>query len=309
MVNLLHVRFDGIEPQARRPARTDTAAMRPCPPSTRRGSESPGTCAAQPAEPLAPFLAWLLQQAELNPAAYRTAPLQRRLPACLRALHVASPEAARKLIEQQPDLLPSALEACLIGVSEFFRDRAVFECLRGVALPQLLQSRRGLRVLSAGCARGQELYSVAMLLDECGALDGSVLVGLDINPRAITAAKEGRFAASELGSIDAPLRAACWVPEGPQYRVAPRLRARMQWRVADLLTASGTGEWDLVLFRNVAIYLAPGDAVRLWEDLAAQLTPGGFLVSGKAERATAPGSLRRISHCIYRKAGVEESRP
>ncbi len=81
-------------------------------------------------ESLDEFISWVLKRAGLDPAAYRTQSLHRRLPACLRAMKVCSTSAARELLERKPQLVPKAIGSLLIGVTEFFREPGVFDCLR-----------------------------------------------------------------------------------------------------------------------------------------------------------------------------------
>ncbi|HWH72167.1 MAG TPA: protein-glutamate O-methyltransferase CheR [Candidatus Sulfotelmatobacter sp.] len=264
------------------------------------GTRLTGADASQTAPPN-PLLVWLFQAARLDAGAYRPQALQRRLLACLRVLRVASPEAARALLEQKPELLPQALSAVLIGVSEFFRDPNVFEQLRQSVLPELLQGRRGLRVYSAGCSAGQELYSMALLLAELGVLSTSCLLGIDCRPKAIAQAQAGWFPATDLTGVSPKFRQRYFQLTGVRTRVAPALRRQVCWRVGNLLTDSPPGtDWDVVLCRNVAIYLQP-DQTGLWARLADQLRPGGVLVTGKAERPPAGLPLSRIFPCIYQR--------
>src|SRR5688572_28677814 len=76
------------------------------------------------------FLAWLFARAGLEVGLYRTETLERRLPACLRALHVNTPVQARRLLEEKPELLSRAVGAMLVGVTSFFRDPPVFDYLQ-----------------------------------------------------------------------------------------------------------------------------------------------------------------------------------
>ncbi len=264
------------------------------PPNRRRSGSQAGE--------LDPFLDWLFTQAGLDPGAYQARALQRRLAACLRALRVPSTGAARALLEERRELLPLCVDAALIGVSAFFRDEPVFEQLRLSVLPELLKDRRGLRVCSTGCAEGQELYSIAMLLGELGALEKTELLGIDCRPEAIARARAGCFPEKELETIAPTLRNRYFSRAGGRACVAAELAARMRWVLRDMFApAQAEPAWDLILFRNVAIYLRAERAARLWEQLANSLSPGGALVTGKAERPPDRLPLRRISTCIYRK--------
>jgi len=280
--DLSHIRFAGA------PAVSRTLA-RSVPRSSRRPDDPP----------LRPFLAWILSACGARPDAYLAGALARRLPACLRGAQAASEAEARERLESDPRRMEEMLDILLIGVTDFFRDPAVFEALRSRVLPDLLASRERLRALSAGCSDGRELYSLALAVAELGALERSELTGIDLRRSALRRAEQGRFPKRE--AVELRRFAAHFVDEGETLRATPALRERMSWKAADLLADPFDGPYDLVLCRNVAIYLRSGAAEALWRSLAGRLSPGGVLVTGKAE-APPPGlGLRRIGPCLHRR--------
>ncbi len=245
------------------------------------------------------FVAWVLCRAGLNSRSYRVQPLHRRIPACLRALKAPSPLAARILIEHQPHLLATAVSALLIGVTEFFRDPFVFESIRTHVLPELAVRRKGLRVWSVACSSGAELYSMAILLSEAGLLEESFLLGTDCREDAIEQAREGLYDTEELSLLPPALRRAYFTAQAGMFRPVRALRAKTVWKVADVLNGPEQGPWDIILWRNAAIYLNPTAAASVWRDLAPILAPGGILVSGKAERPPADVYCTGMSRCLY----------
>lgn len=253
------------------------------------------------------FVEWLLGQGRLPASAYRGRSLLRRLPACLRALRVRSVMEARQVLEREPALLPVALDAVLLGVTQFCRDTAVFTCLREYVMPRLLAgdagSSRPLRVWSAGCSEGHELYSVALLLDGCGALERAQLLGTDCRETAVARARAGIYAAESLASVGAAERQH-FLPEHPRggtVRIASRLREATTWRRHDLLQGATPGPWDLILWRNLAIYFAGEAAEAVSQRIWRELRPGGYLVLGKADPWPRHLRLRRIAPCIHQK--------
>lgn len=255
---------------------------------------------SQPTEDAATlFLRRILTKAGLNPLLYRAMPLARRLPACLRALRVDTCAAAEQLLVTKPALVPKALESLLIGTTELFRDPPVFAQLEQDVLPKLLQRTSGPRIWSAGCSEGAELYSVAMLLAKLGGLNGSLLTGSDCRQEAIERAKQGVYLPSER-ALPVSAGAHCRILSDGRIAVSPELREVVTWEQSDLLASRSLGSWDLILCRNLAIYLEPVAAEVLWIRLAEALAPGGYLVVGKAEKPRV-SSLRRIAPSIYCK--------
>jgi chemotaxis protein methyltransferase CheR len=292
-----HIHFVGVSPPVRKSsgraliAGPDSAAPQP----VRREPFRP------PNVPVDPFALWLLEAAGLNPHAYRAAAVQRRVPACLRQLQVTSGEAARELVRQKPEVLPKALNTLLIGVTEFFRDPFVFDFLRKSALPELLRNRPGLRICSAGVSEGHELYSIAMLLAEAGRLKDCFLMGVDCRPEAIARARAGRFDGKEVAGLDSRLLNLFFQPAGQGFFICDEIRRHTHWRLDNLFSFRETHPWDVILFRNVAIYVNQEHAASIWTKLCAELSPGGLLVTGKAEKPLASLPLQRIAPCVFRK--------
>lgn len=246
------------------------------------------------------FISWVLEHACLTADSYRSEPLNRRIAACLRALHVTTEAHARLKLEQHPELLPTAIGALLIGVTEFFRDPSVFEILRTEILPQLASSARPLRVWSAGCSNGAELYSLAILLDQIGRLDGSFLLGTDCRLDAVEQARTALYASTELQNVSKSDRCRYFEGTGSSRQVTELLRRHVQWKVTDLVSGVEGGPWDIILWRNMAIYLKSEAAESVWHGLTSALSPDGALITGKAERPPAKLPLIKVKNCIYR---------
>jgi chemotaxis protein methyltransferase CheR len=245
------------------------------------------------------FIASILKSAGLPPDAYRASCMNRRSTACLRTLKAATVDEARRRLAEHPDLGALAIDFLLIGVTDFFRDTAVFNSLREI-LARDLSTRDGLlRIWSAGCSRGTELYSVAILLAEERLLERSQLLGTDCRTTAIREAQDGTFSEAGLPSVDASLRLKYFRNAGGHWQLTEQLRRRMQWRVRNLFSGAEAGPWDIILWRNMAIYLKQTPARRIWDALVKEMRPGGLLIVGKAERPPASAGLVCLSPCIY----------
>jgi chemotaxis methyl-accepting protein methylase len=241
-----------------------------------------------------------LASAGLVSASYRNRALQRRLPALLRALQVATPADALRRLADNPLLAGRALNTLLIGHTSPFRDADVFDTLRQLVLPRLARQDKLIRVWSVGCSTGEELISVALLLAECRPPGRCLLRGSDCRAAAIEEARrQGRRMWTEV-----PAQYAAATAKLSQAEFAAWLSA-IEWRLEDILRSEAEHdwkpEWDLILCRNVAIYLEPVAAAALWEKLHRCLAPGGVLVTGKAERPAGSLPFHRITKCIYQR--------
>jgi chemotaxis methyl-accepting protein methylase len=259
------------------------------------------------AEPLGgedAFVHWLFARAGLDATRYRRETLRRRLPACLRFLRVASCAAARQLLHQHPAHIVGAIGAMLIGVTSFFRDARVFDHLTYTVLRDLGRGARSPRIWSAGCSDGEELYSIAILLAELQLLPQTYLLGTDCRTTAIARARAGCYTTPALADVPAEWLARYFTRQRDGWQVDDALRSRVQWRSGDVTALNEPGGWDVILCRNLAMYLQPHVAARLWKTLESSLLPGGFLIVGKAERPMTASRLQPVAPCIYRRNGA-----
>jgi len=259
------------------------------------------TATNPPEERLDDFISWVLGRAGLDATAYRCRPLNRRLPACLMALKVCSARAARELLERKPLLMAKAVSALLIGVTEFFREPGVFDFLRMQILPAWAERSQRLRIWSAACSTGAELYSMAILLSERGLLARSCLLGTDCRGDAIECAQRSLYDATLLKLVPHATRHSHFEPVGQDWRPVEALRRQIHWKVGDLLAGVEDGPWDIIFWRNAAIYLQSSPAETIWRQLASVLAPQGVLIAGKAERPPRDAGLTPAARRVYRR--------
>ena len=244
---------------------------------------------------------WLFAQANLSVDDYRNETVKRRMAACLRATGVAHASHIPGAVRRDPQLLNIALSALIIGVTSFFRDPAVFTALAESVLPELLACSRSPRIWSVGCSDGAELYSIGMLLAERGALQRCSLLGTDCRADAVAAARRGRYEPPGIKGVPSAFLNRYFSFDGAAWEIHPYLRAITRWETASALSVRELGSWDLVLSRNMAIYMQPETAARLWQGLEQCVRPGGILVLGKAERPLGTTSFSPIGPCVYRR--------
>lgn len=186
-------------------------------------------------------------------------------------------------------LADAVVEALTVNETSFFRDPAMFRALRDTVLPARMVARRGekrLRIWSAACAAGQEVWSLAMLLDALPLEGWTVdLVGSDISPAAIARAEAGVYSQFELmRGLSEEDVARNFHPQEQGFLVSERLKRVARFRVFNLLDSFGwLDDLDLVLCRNVLMHLDRGPRLSVLERLAETLSPDGVLVLGETE--------------------------
>lgn len=200
-----------------------------------------------------------------------------------------------RLLESSEREAFALLERITIKVSRFYRNRAAFELIRTRLLPALASRGERLRVWSAGCGRGEEAWSLAMLLEDAR-LEGTVHAS-DVDPAALAAARTGLYPAPAAEELPAALRERYLRPasEGRRaaYRVADELRTRVRFAQEDLAAPPARGRrFDLVCCRNVLIYWQPAMQARMLAALVEACVPDGYLCLGEAEWPHGPAAER-----------------
>lgn len=187
------------------------------------------------------------------------------------------------------------VEAALVTETRFFRDQAPFEALREVILPRLAERREPgerLAFWSAGCSTGQELYSLAMLIDHGHRrlFDGPVeLAGFDVSRSALARAEAGSYSALEIGrGLPESFRERYARREGERYVLRPELRRRLRFQELHLARPwPALGLADVILLRNVLIYFDAPTRAAVLSRVRSRLKPGGVLILGTAEAPSA----------------------
>jgi chemotaxis protein methyltransferase CheR len=196
-------------------------------------------------------------------------------------------------------LAEAVTEAMTVGETSFFRDPGLFARLGAEVLPALQYARRKqkrLRIWSAGCAAGQEAYSVAMLLVEMdlAARGWSVdLIATDLSGDAIARAGEGRYAGCEVErGLSAERLARHFRRDGEHWQIAEPLRRAVRFRRFNLLDSFGwLDDLDIVFCRYVLIYFDRASKISVLERIAETLMADGVLIAGEAEAPRAVTGL------------------
>jgi chemotaxis protein methyltransferase CheR len=205
-----------------------------------------------------------------------------------------------------------------VGETYFLRGGEQIAALREHLLPRLVEARRDvrrLRLWSAGCATGEEAYSLAMLLAELPGLAGwdVVVLGTDVNPAALDVARAGRYTSWSLRGVSPAAVERHLHREGREHVVDPALRARVRFAAASLTDPRDPtggivdGLFDLVLCRNVLMYLDPRVVPDLLHRIAARLAPDGALLVSPSEwhLPTAAGlASERVGAAVAFRGGV-----
>jgi chemotaxis protein methyltransferase CheR len=206
--------------------------------------------------------------------------------------------------------LAAMIDALATNHTAFLREPDHFIFLREQVLPTLV-NRDAVEVWCAACSTGEEVWTLAMILNEACPQRRISIVASDISNKALEAAQTAEYTVDRSKGIPAAWLARYFVPgKGPVKTncVAPRIRAQASFRRVNLMEKTSWGRLFPIIFcRNVMIYFDRDTQEQVVGRLAAALEPGGYLFVGHAESLTRiKHSLEYVRPAIYRKPGKKE---
>jgi chemotaxis methyl-accepting protein methylase len=234
-------------------------------------------------------------------SSYKQPCLRRRLAVRLRACGVHTFAGYAEVLDRVPAEYDRLVDALTVNVTRFFRNPETWVLLRERVVPELWAGRGRVRVWSAGCASGEEPYSLALLFAEHAGGDDHGEAALarrlaidatDLDPQAVEAARRAEYPAAAVQGVP-PALLTRWFSAGPPHRVVPALARRVRPLVHDLTReAPPAPPYHLIVCRNVVIYFDRPTQERLFLALAGALAPGGRLLLGKVETLVGPARDR-----------------
>lgn len=212
--------------------------------------------------------------------------LQRRILSMVRAQSLADLGEFSSWLASNKGNMRWFLDKMAINVSSLFRNPEKWYEIQSLVLPELLAEKTALRAWSAGCSYGAEAYSLAMILDLKFHGGRHQILGTDIDVAALEQAKRGEFSESDVQGMPDEYRRHYLRKQGQIYKAVDTLRPYLNFRRGNLLADRFSENFDLILCRNVVIYLTEEAKNTLYERLVAALRPGGYLFIGPTEQVT-----------------------
>jgi chemotaxis protein methyltransferase CheR len=215
----------------------------------------------------------------------------------METLAIDSLHAYRARLEADPQEWPILDAMCRITISRFYRDKGVFRILETLVLPELaeLAKREGRAVdcWSAGCASGEEVYTLKIVWDELIAPEAGVplrILGTDVDDHVLTRARRACYGRGSLKEMPGELVARCFDVRDSELCVLDKYRRGVSFSSQDIRTAMPDGPFDLILCRNLVFtYFEIPLQRKLLAYIAARLRPRGCLVVGAHEKLSEGG--------------------
>ncbi len=191
-------------------------------------------------------------------------------------------------MERRPEVRVECEQRLMVTISRFFRDRQLWQAFRERLLPDLIgRFADPVRIWSAGCANGEEAYSLAMVWHSLPSSPPLQLLATDADARCLDRARAGVYGRSSLKEVPADMLARYFDPHrgGRQFHIKAHLLAPITWRRHHLLDRPPTGPFHVILLRNNLLTYHQGLSLQAaFERILTVLAPGGYLVVGSHEK-------------------------
>ncbi len=236
---------------------------------------------------------------DINLNGYRRGTLRRRVAARITRLGDETPEVYFRRLQSDPNEMDQLISTVTIKVSSFFRDPLVFELTAQKILPEIVERKRSnsgreIRIWSAGCATGEEPYSLSILTHQAikdELADWTIhIFATDLDASALETARSGVYTRDHLKNVKLGVLDKYFDPVNENFSVQPFVRKMVRFSQDDLTCSklavpseSIFGAFDLVFCRNVMIYFSREVQEEIFHKLYNSLVGGGYLVLGDSE--------------------------
>lgn len=273
--------------------------------------------AEEPDSQFESLLVYLRDQRGFDFTGYKRTSLMRRVQRRMQAVEIGSYDEYQDFMQVRPDEFTELFNTILINVTGFFRDPEAWDHLRDDVLPGVLE-RRGngpLRLWSAGCASGEEAYTLAMLLADVLGMaqfrERVKIYATDVDEEALAFARQATFDDREIEGVPPDLLERHFESVGGKHLIRKELRRSVIFGRNDLVQDAPISHVDLLLCRNTLMYFNAEAQAQILNRLHFALRPDGVLFLGKAEMLLSHSSLFapiELSRRLFRKVGTRPSR-
>jgi chemotaxis methyl-accepting protein methylase len=248
----------------------------------------------------------LLDQLDFSWSGYRKVRkgVKKRISRHMQELNCPNVHAYLDLLNQRAELRQECEKRMTVSISRFFRDRQLWQALENDLLPRIIERRsQAVRVWSAGCARGEEVYSLKIVWDRLAKkypqLPEIDIVATDIHSDYIDKARAGVYAKSSMREVSQEVREQYFEirKSGNRFVIKAEYKKGIEWRVQDLFSDPPGSEFEMILLRNnLLTYYRTHLKTKGLKRILKALVPNGWLIVGSHEKLPSPVSdLQRHS--------------
>lgn len=243
---------------------------------------------------------------------YKDKCIQRRISFRIRTSGCKSVEDYIELLKKREDEVKKLLNALTINVTEFFRNDTTFEKLKDVIFPDIFamkEKERIVKIWSAGCASGEEPYTIAIILKEYFPEEmkrfNISITATDVDEGILKKAAEGLYPKDRMAGVSPHMKSRFFHADGESYRLSDEIKRMVSFEREDIFQEGLHRDNDLIVCRNLLIYFSKERQEWVLNEFWKGLRPGGFLVLGRAEILVGDSRKMFLTVCprerMYRK--------
>ncbi len=249
------------------------------------------------------FYDWVQENLNINLCAYKEVQLQRRISTVMRGAGASSLEEYAVLIDKDEDVRRKFLDYITINVTEFFRNKDIFQDFEKVINEILVPRFKTLNIWSAACSIGAEPYSIGIILDKNNVEIKNKILATDIDEPILDKARRGIYKENEIKNIGNEDLAKYFLKENNTYMVKDNIKDMVRFKRHDLLLDKYDRGFHAVVCRNVTIYFKNDAKDDIYRKINESLVSGGVFFMGATESIFNPKEFgfKKLSTFIYEK--------
>jgi len=224
-----------------------------------------------------------LTKIDLN--AYKEKQMKRRIDTLISKNKIVGYDRYVQALKSDPEKFDEFVNYLTINVSEFYRNPDQWELMDKTYIPELIKKfGTNLKIWSAACSTGDEPYSLVMALSKHIPLNKIRIYATDIDKQVMEKAQMGLYNEKSLAGVPKEFKTKYFTKVGPSYKIADEIKARVEFKQANLLKDPYPRNCDFIVCRNVLIYFTEEAKDEVFRKFAASLKKGGILFIGSTEQ-------------------------
>lgn len=234
---------------------------------------------------------------------YKRTQMERRINSLMNSQGFISYQEYLRKLQDDPNCRDKFIDHLTINVSEFFRNTGQWNVLQQSILPEIINKKKVPKFWSAGCATGEEPYSLAILLKEMLPNVRLKILATDIDDKILLTAKKGIYHERSVANVPRLYLTKYFIKEGETYHINSDIKDMVTFKKHDLLKDHFASNFDLILCRNVLIYFTEETRNSLYRRFHDALCHGGVLFTGSTEQIFKASQLgmEAVASFFYRK--------
>lgn len=249
------------------------------------------------------FYEAIRNELNLDLSAYKDRQLQRRISTIMKSAGVYSLEDYFNLLIKDEIVRNKFLDYITINVTEFFRNKDIFEEFEDVLINILIPKFKDIKIWSAACSIGAEPYSIAIIFDKNNIVQNNKIVATDIDEVILSRAKQGIYKDFEVRNLDKEDLDKYFTLKDNRYHIIDKIKNRVDFKKHDLILDDYDKGFQAIICRNVTIYFKNETKNEIYRKFNKSLVKGGILFTGATETIYNPVEFgfKKLSTFIYEK--------